>query len=368
MQVYKKMEEGLPMRKHSFAFLLAVAVLLSLLVPAMAASPTLTLRPPDKLPAVGESFTVTVEISGNPGICTAQLTLGFDSGVVDCTEVTAGSVLDGMLSVSNPDAKGGAKLAGASATPVSGNGTLAEFRFKVLKSGEPAFTLKEVLMCDESGTEQSFTVTYAGMSAGGEITPSTPPTPTAVTFPDTKGHWCEKYAARASEMGLFKGYADGSFHPDDNITRAQFVTVLYRMASGSASFKAPTVTAPFKDIAGQSEEFRRAITWAYAEKLVSGRSETVFDPEAPITRQEAMKVLFAYSGGQSGMEMMFTRDYDDAFTDSGSIASWAKPAVYWAYYHELISGTSSTTITPTGLASRGQLAKILVNYSEKFGN
>ncbi len=77
---------------------------------------------------------------------------------------------------------------------------------------------------------------------------------------------------------------------------------------------------------------------------------------------------YGYSGGQSGMEMMFTETYDDAFTDSGSIASWAKPAVYWAYYHELISGTSSTTITPTGLASRGQLAKILVNYSEKFGN
>ena len=78
-----------------------------------------------------------------------------------------------------------------------------------------------------------------------------------------------------------------------------------------------------------------------------------------------MKILFFLAGGVSGGETMLTSIYDDTFTDSGEIASWAKQAMYWGVYQELISGTTATTLSPAGTATRAQLAKILVSYVDK---
>ena len=100
----------------------------------------------------------------------------------------------------------------------------------------------------------------------------------------------------------------------------------------------------------------------------TGTSATTFAPNDSLTRQAAMKVLFLYSGGRSGQELFFTQIYDDNFVDSGSLSPWAKEAMYWAVYNELLSGTTPTTLGAGGTATRGQLAKILVNYSEVFGS
>ncbi|MDO4802052.1 MAG: S-layer homology domain-containing protein, partial [Prevotellaceae bacterium] len=70
--------------------------------------------------------------------------------------------------------------------------------------------------------------------------------------------------------------------------------------------------------------------------------------------------------GVSGGEILYTQIYDGGFTDSKIIASWAKPAMYWGYYNKIISGTSATTLGPTGLATRAQIAKILVDYQDNF--
>lgn len=78
-----------------------------------------------------------------------------------------------------------------------------------------------------------------------------------------------------------------------------------------------------------------------------------------------MAILFRYSGASSGAELMLTGIYDGQFSDSGQIASYAKDAMYWAVYNGYINGTSATTLSPNGLATRAQLAKILVEYLEK---
>ncbi len=182
------------------------------------------------------------------------------------------------------------------------------------------------------------------------------------SFSDIAGHWGEGSILEAARRGLFNGYPDGRFGPDDNVTRAQFVTVLYRM-SGSPKTSAQT---PFADIGNLSAEFRSAIAWAYEKGYVNGKSETVFDPSGDITRQEAMKILFYYSGGRSGEEVLYYTIYDEGYVDSGSIASWAKPAMYWGRYNKIISGTSENTLSPEGKATRAQLARILVNYLDTF--
>ena len=114
-------------------------LLVSLLpVSAMAAGTEISISPPDTLPAVGESFTVTVDLSGNPGVAAAQFTLQFDPAVVDCKQVSTGAVLSGMLSATNPNAADGAIVAAASATASRKDGTLAPFTSQVRHGGSGA--------------------------------------------------------------------------------------------------------------------------------------------------------------------------------------------------------------------------------------
>ena len=184
-------------------------------------------------------------------------------------------------------------------------------------------------------------------------------------YADTEGHWSERYINAATEKGLFKGDENGFFNPDQDVTRAQFVTVLWRMAGMPT---ADVENVPFADINNQSEEFKSAIAWGYANGYINGTSDTTFEPDGNLTREAAVKILHAYSGGQSGMEMIFAFVYDGHFKDSNQISAWAKPSVYWGIYNKMLSGTSEDTISPQGTATRAQLAKILVNYITTYTN
>lgn len=382
------------MKKRSLSLLLALCLCLGLTVGAWAAEPTLAVTPSDSSPAVGDTFTVDVSIRDNPGFSAVQFTLTFDSAVLDCTAVTTGPALGGALSAVNPDASTGAIVAAASATPLTGNGTLATFTFKVIGSGAVAFGVKDYVLADEKGTDIPFALT----GAEDQSTPPAPSRPeeqpetskptdpsrpqekpeekpeenpqeqpeetTPVTehkFTDTVDHWAERYINAAVDLGLFQGYADGSFQPGKNVTRGEYVTVLWRMAGQPV----PQTQAPFADTAGIW--CAEAVSWAYEKGYVNGKTVERFAPNDPVTRQEAMKILFLFHGGVSGQEALLTKIYDDAFTDSGTLASWAKAPMYWAVYNKLLSGTSETTLGPTGRATRAQLAKILVNYSQQFG-
>ena len=383
------------MRKKWITPLLALALAAGLCLPALAAGPVVSVTPSSAAPAVGDEITVDVSIQGSPGFNAVQFTLTFDEAVLDCVSVSTGPVLRGALSAVNPDASAGAIVAAASADVLPGDGVLATFTFRVVGEGALDFGFADYVLADAEGTDIPFTLTGAedlpfadqpgepeqpeqpeqpgepeqpGGSGGseqpeqpgqseqpGESGPEAGP-----LFSDTAGHWAEAYINAAAERGLFQGYEDGSFRPGNNVTRGEFVTVLWRLAGQPAA-----QAAPFADTAGVWCE--QAVSWAYAQGYVNGRSAERFAPNDPVTRQEAMKILFLYNGGVSGQEALFTSIYDDAYEDSGDIASWAKAPVYWAVYNQLISGVTETTLDPQGPATRAQLAKILVSYLDTLG-
>ena len=373
------------MKKRILSLLCAVCLCIGLLPgTALAAGGEITVTGPESLPAVGERFTVQVDIAGAGRIGAVQYALKSNSSVVRCVDITAGDVLESIgLYFVNPNAPNGAMIAAATANGTSGSGTLAVYTYEVVGTGTPNFRLSDLSLSDQNGAKVQASVRIAvGSQSGTPATPSTPTTPTTPTkptapggsavpgttetprtgFTDVSGHWAEDYILRSAGMGLFKGNSDGSFRPDDPVTRAAFVTVLWRMAGKPQ----PQKEMPFTDMDKSNEEFRTAVRWAYEKGYVNGRTATTFDPNTSVNRQEAMKILFGFSGGQSGMESMFTSIYDDKFPDSGKVGGFAKPAVYWGIYHGLISGTASGLLNPRGTATRAQLAKILTNYSEKF--
>lgn len=382
------------------ALLLAVQLLTPL---ACAAGTTLKLTAPDKLPDVGQTFTVTAELTGNTGLAAVQLSLGYDDSVVECTGIENGALVAGMLAASNPYATRdgvGAILAAATTTAVKTDGSLAVFTFRVKAAGDAKLTLADALLSDIDGKALSLSYSLPALIAQGsgsdsgsgsgsdaekpgtdnkkseddkksedEDKPEDAEKPAdgaqeevkSGSFRDvTSAHWAFASVERAAELGLVTGYSDGTFRPDTPVTRAQFVLMLWRMCGKPAAAKA----ASFAD--ASADWYQDALSWAVEEGYVNGLSDTRFGPDAPITRQQAMAILFRLNGGQSGTELTLTGIYEQTFADSTTIASWAKNATWWAVYHELVSGVGGSRIAPEANASRAQIAAILLRYADQF--
>lgn len=382
------------------ALLLAVQLLTPL---ACAAGTTLKLTAPDKLPDVGQTFTVTAELTGNTGLAAVQLSLGYDDSVVECTGIENGALIAGMLAASNPYAtRGGvgAILAAATTTAVKTDGSLAVFTFRVKAAGDAKLTLADALLSDIDGKALSLSYSLPALIAQGsgsdsgsgsgsdaekpgtdnkkseddkksedEDKPEDEEKPAdgaqeevkSGSFRDvTSAHWAFASVERAAELGLVTGYSDGTFRPDTPVTRAQFVLMLWRMCGKPAAAKA----ASFAD--ASADWYQDALSWAVEKGYVNGLSDTRFGPDAPITRQQATAILFRLNGGQSGTELTLTGIYEQTFADSTTIASWAKDATWWAVYHELVSGVGGSRIAPEANASRAQIAAILLRYADQF--
>lgn len=386
------------MKRKIIPIIFSVLIMLSNLPSGMAAQPEITvvIEAPETLPGVGEEFNVVVWAENNPGFNLVQFLLVYPNDEMTCREIVLGELIPPGLAAVNPDKNGAAVLATISLEAIEGDGILAQCTFVVNScSAKPDFRLEEALFSDElcetipshvelrliknddssSAPPPGGGTSQGGGGSSGQVPPSNPPAETgdpdpepsapgdeAVSFTDTVGHWGESYIIRAAQMGLFMGYPDGRFGPDDKVTRAQFVTVLWR-AAGSPD---PAEEHPFTDIADQIAEFQTAIRWAYGSGAVKGTSDTTFSPENVLTRQEALTILHRCAGGATGMEAMFTGIYDSAFSDSGEIASWAKAAMYWGVYHKVISGTGEKTLSPWMDTTRAQLAKIMVDYLDRF--
>lgn len=382
------------------ALLLAVQLLTPL---ACAAGTTLKLTAPDKLPDVGQTFTVTAELTGNTGLAAVQLSLGYDDSVVECTGIENGALVAGMLAASNPYATRdgvGAILAAATTTAVKTDGSLAVFTFRVKAAGDAKLTLADALLSDIDGKALSLSYSLPALIAQGsgsdsgsgsgsdaekpgtdnkkseddkksedEDKPEDEEKPAdgaqeevkSGSFRDvTSAHWAFASVERAAELGLVTGYSDGTFRPDTPVTRAQFVLMLWRMCGKPAAAKAVS----FAD--ASADWYQDALSWAIEKGYVNGLSDTRFGPDAPITRQQAMAILFRLNGGQSGTELTLTGIYEQTFADSTTIASWAKDATWWAVYHELVSGVGGSRIAPEANASRAQIAAILLRYADQF--
>lgn len=378
--------------KKIFSLAIASSLILCQGVVYAAETAKLTLSYPDTT-AVGGSFTVTAELSGNTGINALQFTVGFDETILDCVEITTGGVMDGMMSAVNPDAAAGAIVSGATTNTTSANGTVAELEFTVLAEGNYDFTLSNVLFADLDGNQLSLTLdagsqeydettTESTSSSGGGSSGGSSSTTVEdeeeveedtveveieasedVLFTDIVGHWAAESITEAANLGLVYGYGNDLYGPDDTVTRGQLITILWRNA-GSPE---PEQQATFTDVV-EGKYYEDAISWAETSKVISGYGNGCFGPDDFITREQMASILYRMNGSVSGAETMFTATYDSAFVDEETVAKAMKEAVYWAIYAEVWCGTDSTAVgtvlSPKEGATRGQIAVMLRGYHE----
>lgn len=176
----------------------------------------------------------------------------------------------------------------------------------------------------------------------------------------SRSDWYYQFVDYVTSKGYFNGVADKTFAPADNMTRAMFVTVLFRFdgAKGDRSQSAFTDVAP-------GEWYTDAINWAAANRIVDGVGDGKFAPNDPITRaqmctmierylalyKKAWKVTLPETGSVSVM------------VDENAIPAYALAAVKQCQRHGLVNGFEDGTFRPNELSTRAQVAAVIYRLS-----
>ena len=177
------------------------------------------------------------------------------------------------------------------------------------------------------------------------------------SFSDTQDYWAAVYVDYLYTSGITTGYADGTFRPNQNITRAQFSVMLYRYL-GLEESKYEDVVLPFADLASIPEYALPAIRALYTESVINGTTgkdgRLYFNPGNPLTRAQAATMI-----GRTQEKGYATAEL--TFSDAKSIPAYAAGYIQTMVAQGIISGYADGTFKPNNNITRGQMAKILYN-------
>lgn len=177
------------------------------------------------------------------------------------------------------------------------------------------------------------------------------------TFPDVAtGEWFYTPVMQASHLGIISGYPNGSFGPNNAVTRSQIVQILYNCYGTDKG-----TSNKFTDVPA-NEWYATAVTWAAEEGLVQGTSSTTFSPNNDLTREQMVNILYAKAGRPDVNAYAILASY----IDLSDVSSWALSAMGWAVKEGIITGTSFNTLSPKGTTSRAQAAAIVTRYLSKI--
>ncbi|MBO5257989.1 MAG: S-layer homology domain-containing protein, partial [Clostridia bacterium] len=170
--------------------------------------------------------------------------------------------------------------------------------------------------------------------------------------------WFYEDVEFVNETGLMIGTntAGTKFSPEDTLTRAMLVTILWRLESE------PVVNylMQFNDVPAE-EWYTEAVRWAAAEGIVNGYGDDTFGPMNAVTREQAMAILHryaAYKGLENGMIFPMIPQYDYSL--------WAENDILWADMIGLTSGIGKDIFDMTASADRAEIAAYLRRFCEAF--
>lgn len=159
--------------------------------------------------------------------------------------------------------------------------------------------------------------------------------------------------------GLMDGISMTSFGADQNTTRGQVVTILWRLTGEPRAAR----NNQFTDVSSNAY-YNTAISWAAENGIVKGYDSKTFRPNANVTREQLAAILYRYAEYMN----LSTKGASNLtkFDDYYSIGTWARDSLAWANYHGLINGVDSYHIDPKGNTTRAQLAAILHRFAVEF--
>lgn len=186
------------------------------------------------------------------------------------------------------------------------------------------------------------------------VDPTDDPVVTTDPFTDIADSGYHDYIVEAAEKGIVNGFADGTFRPNADVTRAQFITMLWR-AAGEPSAKADISFADADKIA---DAYKAAVAWGVKNGVILGYEDNTFRPDQNISRAQMATFMYRYLKDVAGYD--FGKVEPVSFSDAGTIADAYKDAVDAIVSAGIMNGMSNTTFAPDATANRGMSATVML--------
>ena len=186
------------------------------------------------------------------------------------------------------------------------------------------------------------------------------------TFDDVKADdWFAPAVDFTQSMGFMDGVGNDLFAPKNYMTRGMVATVLYRFA-GEPSVEG--LECKFTDL--KADWYKDAVIWAANEGITTGKTETTFAPEDPVTREQMATFLSRFLNPTEGEEGMIeelrgtlARVY---YNDAAQIDDYAVEHIFFCTMNQIMNGDAApegqlTTFRPLGTMNRAECAQVLMN-------
>lgn len=176
----------------------------------------------------------------------------------------------------------------------------------------------------------------------------------------SRSDWFYASVEYAVTNGLMEGTSSASFAPAAVTTRAEMVTILWRLA-GEPDAK---TDAGFRDLT--QNWYTEAVNWAAENDIAEGVSSTKFAPGEYITREQLVTMLYryaAYRGYDTSAYSSFNK-----FVDGDAVSGFAADALHWAVSENIILGKEGKRLDPQGAASRAEIAAIFARFMKTFAD
>ena len=318
------------------------------------------------------NHTVTVPVVASDST-NGLFTVSYDPSILTFESATYGNVLHSAVTASG-------EVTVAYAAAEAYNGLVANIVFSYPSSSYHDRETSISLVVGEDGASStpetdSTTLILPGNTLPGQPSnpsnPSNPskpskpsePTTPGKSFDDVKaGDWFYTEVTDMANKGYINGVSDKLFAPNQALSRAMLVTILYRMDGA----KAVSTASTFSDVVKDSW-YEKAVDWAAANGIVNGYSSTLFGPDDLVTRQQMAAILWRYAQ-YKGLDVSANGTVMPSFPDRDQIASWAGEAVSWAYSRGVMAGRSNGTLDPNGNATRAEAAVMLYRFQQLSAN
>ncbi|MFC4810872.1 CehA/McbA family metallohydrolase [Paenibacillus sp. GCM10023250] len=317
-----------------------------------AATVTVTIKPGNHLPAAQN-----ITVNTTTGVAIEVTLQGTDADGDPLTYAIVDQGTKGVAEIANPS------VGKAVYTPNA----------DVTVEAQDTFTYQ---VSDGKGTSAAATVTVSikppGPGHGNDGNPTPPPAPPQTPskpeepvdapkppapskpvdqiFNDVAGSWAKSYIQQAVDGGLINGFPDGTFKPEQPITRVEFLAVLVR----AMRYDEAGSTGQFKDLANAPAWITDAVGKALAAGLVSGYDDGTFRPNQPLSRAE-MITLLARAMGLTDNSMPST------FADAASIPAWARSLAEQLKQQGIIEGRGAGNFAPNAISTRAEAVKVIVS-------
>lgn len=332
-----------------------------------------------------EEVSITISTSDILDVCSGSLTICYDAGLqmLQCEKGDILSELNVMLNPEND--KNQIRMNFMGITPVSKAGEIVKIKFSAKSNETKNYNIfvknVELFKLDESfvpvksnigvveATEVK-TITTSGSLGGGSGSKPTQSTEKPAKnnekiiitswsnpFEDIKEtDWFYENVKYVVENKLMSGIAANEFAPNNTLTRAMLVTILYRMENNPECGE-----VPFTDVENDMW-YSNGVAWAFENGIVNGVGNDLFEPNTNITREQISVIFYNYAKMHK-LNITYNDTLND-YADVAEISDWANVAMKWVTGSGLITGKGNGILAPKANATRAEIATILKRYIE----